>query len=54
MLYCTLVRYKLQYASVAWNSITVTDASKSVRIQPMFVSVIVVFAAILNTTMLMS
>jgi hypothetical protein len=38
MLYCTLVRPKLQYASVAWNSITSTDASKLERIQHKFVS----------------
>jgi hypothetical protein len=37
--YCTLVRHKLQYASVARNSITATDASKLDRIWRMFVSV---------------
>ena len=39
MLYCTLVRHKLKYASVAWNSITATDGSRLERIQRMFVSV---------------
>jgi len=39
MLYCTLVRHKLQYASVAWNSSTATNDSKFVRIQRVFVSV---------------
>jgi hypothetical protein len=38
MLYYTLVRPKLEYASVAWNSITSTDASKLERIQRKFVS----------------
>jgi hypothetical protein len=37
MLYCTLVRPKLEYASVTWNSITSTDASKLERIQRKFV-----------------
>jgi hypothetical protein len=34
MLHCTLVRHKLQYASVVWNSITATDG-----IQRLFLSV---------------
>jgi hypothetical protein len=38
MLYYTLVRPKLEYASVAWNSITSTDASKLEHIQRKFVS----------------
>jgi hypothetical protein len=38
MLYCTLVRPKLEYASVAWNSIASTDASQLERIQRKFVS----------------
>jgi hypothetical protein len=38
MLYCTLVRPKLEYASVTWNSISSTDASKLERIQRKFVS----------------
>jgi hypothetical protein len=33
MLYVTLVRPKLKYASVVWNSITYTDVSKLERIQ---------------------
>ena len=32
-LYCTLVRPKLEYASVAWNSVTANDAGKLERIQ---------------------
>jgi hypothetical protein len=38
MLYYTSVRPKLEYASVAWNPITSTDASKLQRIQRKFVS----------------
>ena len=38
MLYCTLVTPKLEYASVAWNSITSTDTSKLERIQRKFIS----------------
>jgi hypothetical protein len=33
VLYTTLVRHKLEYASVAWNSITSTDSSKLERVQ---------------------
>jgi hypothetical protein len=33
VLYSTLARPKLEYASVAWNSITSTDSSKLERVQ---------------------
>jgi hypothetical protein len=36
MLYLTLVRSKLQYASVVWSFITTTAANKLERIQQMF------------------
>jgi hypothetical protein len=36
MLYFALGRSKLEYASVAWNSLTITDSSKLERIQRKF------------------
>jgi hypothetical protein len=36
MLYFALVRYKLEYASVAWNSVTITDSNKLERVQRKF------------------
>jgi hypothetical protein len=37
-LYSTLVRSIIEYASVAWNSITITDSAKLERIQRKFVA----------------
>jgi hypothetical protein len=34
-----LVRSKLEYASVAWNSVTTTDSNKLERIQRTFAAV---------------
>jgi hypothetical protein len=36
MLYFALVRSKLENASVAWNSVTITDSSKLERVQRKF------------------
>ena len=37
-LYCTLVRSELEFASVAWNSVTPTDSSKIEAVQMKFVN----------------
>jgi hypothetical protein len=39
MLYCTLVRPRLEYDSVAWNTLTVTGVKKLERIQRKFLAV---------------
>jgi hypothetical protein len=36
MLYFALVISKLEYASVAWNSVTITDSNKFERVQRQF------------------
>jgi hypothetical protein len=36
MLHFALVEYKLEYASVAWNSAMITDSNKLERIQRKF------------------
>jgi myo-inositol catabolism protein IolC len=36
MLYFALVRSNLEYASVAWNSVTITDSNKLERVQRKF------------------
>jgi hypothetical protein len=36
MLYFALARSKLEYASVAWNSVTITDSNKLERVQRKF------------------
>jgi hypothetical protein len=36
IIYCALVRSKLQSASVAWNSVTSTDSSETERVQREF------------------
>jgi hypothetical protein len=43
VLYITLVRPRLEYASVVWNSITSTDANKLERIQQKFTFVFLSF-----------
>jgi myo-inositol catabolism protein IolC len=36
MLHFALVRSKMEYASVAWNSVTITDSNKLQRLQRKF------------------
>jgi hypothetical protein len=39
MLYFALVRWKLEYGSAAWNSVTITDSNKLERTQRKFAAI---------------